>query len=79
MLVAEAQEKEMPLVVMLSVVSAAEVLVIQLQLTLDKVVQQILVVAVEAAVEAAAPVAQAVQALSFFATPAQFNISLVAQ
>jgi hypothetical protein len=30
-------------------------------------------------VEAAPHKAQAVQALSFFATPAQFNISLVAQ
>tara|TARA_R110000868_G_scaffold398916_1_gene672366 strand:+ start:660 stop:839 length:180 start_codon:yes stop_codon:yes gene_type:complete len=37
------------------------------------------VVVAVAAIRVAVQVAQAVQALSFFATPAQFNISLVAQ
>jgi len=69
------------------VVPLKTLLLEQVVLAAEEMVMQtlmgVLVLQIQAAVEAVAlehiTAVQAVQALSFFATPAQFNISLVAQ
>jgi hypothetical protein len=62
-------------------VLVAQVAVVQGQLVLHPELLELQTQAVVAVVKVVVPelVVMAVQALSFFATPAQFNISLVAQ
>jgi hypothetical protein len=55
------------------------VLVVLVVVEIQVILEQQILVAVQVVALVGGLLAQAVQALSFFATPAQFNISLVAQ